>query len=138
LSLWRWGVNVDEMTLDELRVAIAERLGYKWRRVDDDFMAFVAPDGRAVLSNKSGVIADWKSGDVSWPNWPTDDAAATDLLRDADRRGWYVFLDNDAGYEGDEGEPPIWNCCIAGGCCFGVKTLSEAVSRAWLKAMVAE
>ena len=72
------------------------------------------------------------------PNWPADDAAAASLLQDADRRGWYVVLDNDAGYEGDEGDLLVWNCCIAAECCLEVKTPAEAISRAWLKAMEAQ
>ena len=129
------------MALDELRVTIAERLGYSYFWHDGLYACYMHHRTASVTATELSGRPDPDKTTVNMngvPDWPADIAAAASLLQDADRRGWYVVLDNDAGYEGDAGAPTVWNCCMAGECCLESKTLAEAVSRAWLKAMEAQ
>ena len=107
-------MNVDEMTVGQLRVAIAERLGWS-----------------------AGPATQWPRkvtpGDGA-PNWPADIADADALLDDLDRRGAHYELASLAGtgyqltivMDGPDGE--IWLIYGIG------PTRSEAICRAWLKA----
>ena len=153
-------MNVDALSLRELRIEIAERLGWRWMRRAGDHLAMLVPPGAYQLgSTKDGKpwlvpstagaerYKDWDTliwtGAISerLPNWPESDAAALELFTTAAAGDWYVYLDNDAGYErrgARTGSPSFWNCCIGGACHLGAKTLAEAISRAWLKWKVSE
>jgi len=146
-------MNVDEMTLEQLRVAIAERLGWRWMRRADDGLAMLVPPGAYQLrSTKDGKpwlvpstagaerYKDWDTliwtGAISerLPNWPADIADADSLLDDLDRRGAHYELASLAGtgyqltivMDGPDGE--IWLIYGIG------PTRPEAICRAWLKA----
>ena len=146
-------MNVDELTLEQLRVAIAERLGWRWMRRADDGLAMLVPPGAYQLrSTKDGKpwlvpstagaerYKDWDAliwtGAISerLPNWPADIADADSLLDDLDRRGAHYELASLAG-EGfqlaiitDAPMDEIWSFSARG------KTRPEAICRAWLKA----
>lgn len=131
-------MSVDEMSVEELRVEIAERVYTRHDWQQTDVLAntvYCARCGMTAGKANPDVWGPYCDLDGQSPNWPNDIAAATDLLQDADRRGWYVVLDNDAGYEGDAGAPQVWNCYMHGEGSKENKTIAEAISRAWLRAV---
>ena len=143
-------MNVDELTLEQLRVAIAERLGWRWMRRADDGLAMLVPPGayqlRSTKDDKPWLVPstagaerykDWDTliwtGAISerLPNWPADIAAADALLDDLDKRGAHYTLTN---------QPPGFQLVVSRG---GARSpwfigkggaRPEAISRAWLKA----
>ena len=149
-------MNVDELTLEQLRVAIAERLGWRWMRRADDGLAMLVPPGAYQLrSTKDGKpwlvpstagaerYKDWDTliwtGAISegLPNWPADIGAADALLDDLESRSghWELASLSGGGYQLAViiDTPAEIRAFRAMG-----KTRSEAVCRAWLKATGAE
>ena len=132
-------MNVDEMMLEQLRVAIAERAGYKWK---------VLPGSPILMPPSHPGLEYWKDAGppvklnrrhfALCPDWPADPAAADALLDDLDKRGANYELASLSG-EGfqlaiitDAPMDEIWSFSAHG------KTRQEAICRAWLKATVAE
>ena len=130
-------MDVDELTLEQLRVAIAERLGYKWK---------VLPGSPILMPPSHPGLEYWKDADppvklnrrhfALCPDWPADPAAADALLDDLESRGATWGLESLArgGYQLFVfGRTRDVIASSAAG-----KTRPEAICRAWLKATVAE
>ena len=138
-------MNVDALSLRELRIEIAERMGLDTRHAPPVWAEGPASDGfdgwGGWLCPRCMAPVSSIGDELCCPNWPENDAAALELFTTAAAGDWYVYLDNDAGYErrgARTGSPSFWNCCIGGACHLGAKTLAEAISRAWLKWKVSE
>ena len=122
----------DEMTLDELRLAIAERLGYRYYWYDYLGECHLRDLG---VQNTSGMTTFEKRPDnvpinlEYVPDWPRSVAAANMLLDDITRRGWY--------YEFASGKDQV-HARIMTDAETMYKAVGEtwvpAISRAWLKA----
>jgi len=127
----------DEMTLDELRLAIAERLGYRYYWYDFLGECHLRDLG---MQNTSGMTTFEKRPDnvpintEFVPEWPTEMAAADELLDDLDKRGLSYSVHGSANeiecvvYGND-----VWEYNSRAKSATG-KIRPEAISRAWLKA----
>ena len=140
-------------TKEELRIAIAERLGWKWGH---PVAGHVWADGSvqdeseimSCLYRQDNIMWRWgsivpdtgeyprmPSGSCVLPNWPEDPAAADALLDDLDERGLsYTLTNQPPGFQlvvSREGVRSPWFIGKGG-------TRPEAICRAWLKATVAE
>jgi len=126
--------DVDAMDLNELRLAIAERLGWTfWQRHVGGYSA-LAPkdDSPSALWTQVNAenVGEFSGVDVP-PDWPRDIAAADELLDDLDKRGLsYTLTNKGLGFHvvvsrGMTGS--IWS--IGRG-----EIRPEAIARAWLKA----
>ena len=134
-------MNVDALSLRELRIEIAERLGYRYYWYDGLGECYLRDLG---IQNTGAMITlarrpdDYPVNMEFVPNWPADIADADSLLDDLDRRGAHYELASLAG-EGfqlaiitDAPMDEIWSFSARG------KTRPEAIYRAWLKAAVSE
>ena len=148
-------MNVDELTLEQLRVAIAELLGWRWMRHAGDHLTMLVPPGAYQLgSTKDGKpwlvpstadaerYKDWDTliwtGAISerLPNWPADIGAADALLDDLESRGAMWGLESLArgGYQlfvFGRTRDVIASSAVG-------KTRPGAICRAWLKATAAQ
>jgi hypothetical protein len=75
--------DIDKMTPDELRIAIAKAKGWK----TETFHTF-SSSGRVV-----GTAPDGKFFDTV-PNWPADIAAAWELVEEVGAKNWTVTIEN--------------------------------------------
>lgn len=64
--------SINEMTPDEIRIEIAERLGWSGKEVLGECFIFRDPKGHTK---------------PDYPNWPTDIAAAWGLVEEIEKRG---------------------------------------------------
>ena len=128
--------DVDAMDLNELRMAIAERLGYRYYWYTFLNQCYLRDLGVQNTSGMTTFNARPAGIDINMefvPDWPTEMAAADALLDDLDRRGWHYELASVNGYQlaiiGDaEGGHGSW---------YGWGAIRpEAISRAWLKAVL--
>ena len=150
-------MNVDEMTLEQLRVAIAERLGWRWmrRNSEDGLTMLVPPFARQLGAEKGGVpflvpssasaerYCDWLEArwiaeddtihtiPHSLPDWPNDINEAWKLESRLDRAGQnaYILELLKPGAVGGSGERRMFDF---------VHATAEERCRAWLKATVSE
>ena len=130
-------MDVDGMTLGELRVAIAERVyaRHDWQQTPAlEHTVYCARCGMTAGKVDPDVWGPYCNLDGPSPDWPTDIAAADSLLDGLDGRGTHYELASLAGtgyqltivMDGPDGE--IWLIYGIG------PTRSEAICRAWLKA----
>ena len=131
-------MNVDALSLRELRIEIAERLGYSYFWYEGLYQCYMHHRTTPVAATElSGRPDGDKATTVNMddvPNWPAGIADADALLDDLDRRGAHYELASLAG-EGfqlaiitDAPMDEIWSFSARG------KTRPEAICRAWLKA----
>jgi len=117
-------MNVDELTLDQLRVAIAVQLGWT------DIVAISAIEdlwGQGPGYSSGGIEAEpW-----GLPNWPNDINEAWKLESRLDRAGQnaYILELLKPGAVGGSGERRMFDF---------VHATAEERCRAWLKATVSE
>ena len=149
-------MNVDALSLRELRIEIAERMGYRWVRGlsgpimvgPDTKLCFPGPMGVMIEATKCPRPKTYNESGLHGvvPNWPEDIAAAIQLEADLpdfvlSRSGNHWQCTGRLCWSGRAGFShvmahdgvPACSCVIATG-----KTPAEAISRAWLKATVAE
>jgi len=132
-------MNVDEMSLGELRIKIAERMGYRYYWYDGLGECYLRDLG---IQNTGAMITltrrpdDYPVNMEFVPNWPADIAAADALLDDLESRSghWELASLSGGGYQLAViiDTPAEIRAFRAMG-----KTRSEAISRAWLKATAA-
>jgi hypothetical protein len=130
--------DVDSMTVEELRIEIAERLGYVWAGVSDISTPF-------LLTPEFIAGHDWwnkhwhqrerpeKTGPDTFlhcPDWPSNIASADTLLDSLDEKGLSYTMTNKA-----RGFQVVVSRGMAGSVWFigQGETRPEAISRAWLK-----
>ena len=132
--------EASEMTKEELRFSIAERLGWMWVTDDIDVAPCLIEPGIKLPCQYRPCGRPESAGRydlVGVPDWPADPAAADSLLDDLDRRGaHYELASLKGGYQlaiiTDAPMDEIWSFSARG------QTRQEAICRAWLKATVAE
>jgi len=132
-------MNVDALSLRELRIEIAERLGYRYYWYDGLGECYLRDLG---IQNTGAMITlarrpdDYPVNMEFVPNWPADIAAADALLDDLESRGATWGLESLArgGYQlfvFGRTRDVIASSAVG-------KTRPGAICRAWLKATVAE
>ena len=137
-------MNVDELTLEQLRVAIAERMGYRYYWYDGLGECYLRDLG---IQNTGAMITltrrpdDYPVNMEFVPNWPADIAAAFALVAELKtHRLTLQELHTTPGHT-------IWQVSftprdltvidgpLPGGCVFAdAETPAEAIARAWLRA----
>ena len=134
-------MDIDAMSLGELSVAIAERLGWHWIRCkqsarDDDteYRWLVPPDSYKRFPAADGSEPTCLGSTYNLPKWTKDIAAADKLLDDLDEQGLSHSVHGSANeiecvvYGND-----VWDYDSRAESATG-QTRPEAISRAWLKA----
>ena len=126
-------MNVDKLTLDELRMAIAERLGYRyyWYEFGECYLRDLGVQNTNGMTTLTGRPGDYPVNMEFVPDWPNDINEAWKLESRLDRAGQnaYILELLKPGAVGGSGERRMFDF---------VHATAEERCRAWLKAMEAQ